>query len=130
MQRPLLLQCHFTAIHNPHPFAHLRDSTAQDLEICAGFGPANPCMTRLLGNTRITAADHFQDTRHIELDLRQHGPEYDPGDILTIFPSQSEAAVTKLLKLLGYQPDCRVRIELAEVESSLVGQHVMEVSLP
>ena len=99
----------------------------QKAQDTAGFGPANPCMARLLTNTRITAADHFQDTRHIEFDLGQDGPSYDPGDIITMCPAQDAAAVAKLLKLTGHEAHCRVRIELADAEPRSCGQHAMEV---
>ena len=86
-------------------------------------------MARFLTNERITAADHFQDTRHIEFDLGDRGPSYDPGDILTIFPSQDSAAITKLLGLIGYDIHDRVRIELADAEPDNPGQQAMEVRL-
>lgn len=86
-------------------------------------------MARLLTNIRITAADHFQDTRHIEFDLGQHGPTYDPGDIITIFPSQDRAAVAEFLKWTGYNAKCRMRIELADAEPNNSGQHAMEAGL-
>ena len=87
-------------------------------------------MAHVLTNTRITAADHFQDTRHIEFDLGQDGPTYNPGDIITIFPSQDGPAVSKLLKLTGHDARCRVLIELAETEHSQSGHRAMEVRLP
>jgi hypothetical protein len=43
-------------------------------------GPWRPYLAPVLVNRRITAADHFQDTRHIELDISGSGLAYDPGE--------------------------------------------------
>lgn len=85
-------------------------------------------MAHLKSNTRITAADHFQDTRHAEFVLGQDGPQYSPGDILTIFPSQSREDVGQLLDRLGYDPCSRIQIDLAEPEGDHAGRTTMEVS--
>lgn len=66
-----------------------------------GFGPWKPHMAKVKTNTRITSIDHFQDTRHIELDLGSSGLEYTPGDLLAIFPKTSPSAISDLLNILG-----------------------------
>lgn len=63
---------------------------------CAGLAPAGPWrpfMALLLANERLTAPDHFQDTRHLEFDLAGSGLEYEPGDTLAIFPRTPEGDV-------------------------------------
>ncbi len=72
-------------------------------------------MASLTCNTRITSADHFQDTRHLEFDLTGSGIHYAPGDLLTIFPCQSPAAVSAFLQRMNLDPDAWVRIEPAEI---------------
>ncbi|KAL0040843.1 hypothetical protein WJX79_006949 [Trebouxia sp. C0005] len=52
----------------------------------AQYGLWRPFMASLTCNTRITSAEHFQDTRHLEFDLTGSGIHYAPGDLLTIFP--------------------------------------------
>ena len=84
-------------------------------------------MARLVGNERLTAQGHFQDTRHVELDLGQDGPRYDPGDILTVLPRQDKSAVYELLCLLGMDAEARIRIELADAGSTS-GKHTAEAS--
>lgn len=37
------------------------------------YGPWRPYLSRLVCNARLTAADHFQDTRHVELELAVEG---------------------------------------------------------
>ena len=93
----------------------------------AGFGPGWPCMARLVANERLTAQDHFQDTRHVEFALGLDGPRYDPGDILTVFPRQDQSAVSQLLHLLGLDADARIRIDLADAASTS-GKHTAEAS--
>lgn len=43
------------------------------------YGAWRPYMARLAVNRRLTAASHFQDTRHLELDLEESGISYEPG---------------------------------------------------
>lgn len=59
------------------------------------FGPWRPFMAPLCVNERVTAADHFQDTRHLEFDLSGSGglQDYQPGDLLAIFPRTPAADV-------------------------------------
>lgn len=45
----------------------------------SAYGPSCPYFARMLHNRRITASSHFQDTRHIELDLGDSGLQYEPG---------------------------------------------------
>lgn len=71
-------------------------------------------MARLLKNERITAADHFQDTRHIEVDLGDSGLAYQPGDLLAVFPQQSASALRDFLHRTRLDPDEWVRIQPAE----------------
>jgi sulfite reductase alpha subunit-like flavoprotein len=53
----------------------------------ATYGPWQPFMAPLLINKRVTSANHFQDTRHIEFDISGSGQEqYQPGDLLAVFP--------------------------------------------
>ncbi len=39
------------------------------------YGPWRPYLSRLVCNARLTAADHFQDTRHVEFELAAEGDE-------------------------------------------------------
>lgn len=58
-------------------------------------------MARVLTNQRITSSDHFQDTRHIEIDLEGSGLSYEPGDLLAIVPRQDPGAVGRFLRRTG-----------------------------
>lgn len=83
-------------------------------------------MAPLTCNTRVTSADHFQDTRHLEFDLSGSGIQYAPGDLLTIFPRQPPAAVSAFLLRMNLDPDGWVQIEQAE--SSDMSQPKVQVT--
>ncbi len=73
-----------------------------------GFGPGRPYFARLLANERVTAEGHFQDVRHLELEvpsLEEGGPGYRAGDVLAIVPRQPDAAVEAFL-LVGAAVSC------------------------
>uniref|UniRef100_A0A383VDI1 NADPH-dependent diflavin oxidoreductase 1 n=1 Tax=Tetradesmus obliquus TaxID=3088 RepID=A0A383VDI1_TETOB len=78
------------------------------------YGPWQPFMAPLLINQRVTAADHFQDTRHIEFDLQGSGFDYQPGDLLAVFPRTPAADVEAALLRLGLDGDAWLRVEPAE----------------
>lgn len=77
---------------------------------CAGSGPGQPYMASVIANTRITSPAHFQDTRHIELDLAGSGISYEPGDLLNILPRQNPAAVLRFLRRTGLDAQSVVRV--------------------
>ncbi len=105
-----------TFTRQPHHPSCCLSSTAQKLSyVAAQYGLWRPFMASLTCNTRITSADHFQDTRHLEFDLTGSGIHYAPGDLLTIFPCQSPAAVSAFLQRMNLDPDAWVRIESAEI---------------
>ncbi|KAG2430599.1 hypothetical protein HXX76_010117 [Chlamydomonas incerta] len=79
----------------------------------ASYGPWRPYLARLVRNQRITAPDHFQDTRHVELDLEGSGLSYEPGDIISILPMPSEAVVDAFLARLGLDGEQWASVELA-----------------
>ncbi|GFR48013.1 hypothetical protein Agub_g9842 [Astrephomene gubernaculifera] len=78
------------------------------------YGPWRPYLARLAVNRRITAPEHFQDTRHIELDLDGSGLSYEPGDLVAILPMTATVAVDAFLQRLGLDGEAWVRLEAAE----------------
>jgi sulfite reductase alpha subunit-like flavoprotein len=59
-------------------------------------------LAKVFDNKRITAEDHFQDVRHIELKLPSK-ILYRPGDILQIMPENRKEDVDELINLLNWQ---------------------------
>ena len=82
--------------------------------IGAAYGLWRPYMAELTCNRRITSAEHFQDTRHIEFALHDSGLSYKPGDLLCIFPRQSPAAIAAFLQRTGLDANSWVCIEAAD----------------
>ena len=79
--------------------------------MCAGIGPWRPYMAPVLKNERVTAEDHFQDTRHIELGLGDSQLAYEPGALLAVFPQQDPKAVAAFCKLAQLNPDAWIKVE-------------------
>ncbi|KAL1925663.1 uncharacterized protein VTP21DRAFT_546 [Calcarisporiella thermophila] len=57
---------------------------------------------KVVKNERITASDHFQDVRHIELALDDKNVSYQPGDVLVIHPQNLPEAVSEFLDYMGW----------------------------
>ena len=70
---------------------------------------------RVTENERITATDHFQDVRHIELVPSTLAVSYNPGDSLAVFPQNSEASVKALCRHLAlpFDGNTLVRVSVA-----------------
>lgn len=50
---------------------------------------AEPFRARVLSNTRITSETHFQDVRHVTLDIKNSGIVYSPGDVVQCMPENN-----------------------------------------
>lgn len=68
-------------------------------------------MAPLLMNERVTAPEHFQDTRHIELSLGESGLTYEPGALLAVVPKQDASAVAAFCKRARLDPGDLVRVD-------------------
>ncbi|CAG8496364.1 18929_t:CDS:10, partial [Gigaspora rosea] len=56
---------------------------------------------RLVKNERVTAHDHFQDVRHIELDIDGAELRYAPGDVAVIRPKNLSEEVNEFIKMMN-----------------------------
>lgn len=68
-------------------------------------------------NARITAQDHFQDVRHVELESNK-AMNYYPGDTVSLYPTNSAKEVEYLIESQGWQDiaDKQVEIDLLDVK--------------
>ena len=99
---------------------YLMTVTEWVLKFCsaaAQYGLWHPFMAPLTCNIRVTSPEHFQDTRQIEFDLSGSGIQYAPGDLLTIFPRQSSAALSAFFKRANLVPNAWVKIEAADASN-------------
>ncbi len=75
------------------------------------WGPHRLYWAPVLLNSRITAEGHFQDVRHIVMDVAGLSQVHAPGDVLCVMPSQPASAVQAFCARCGLNPDAWVRIE-------------------
>lgn len=71
---------------------------AQDLLDIPGGLTAN-----ILSNKRLTPTTHWQDVRHLKLDVEGSQP-YLPGDVLTIYPKNFPSDVDQFLAIMDWTP--------------------------
>lgn len=83
----------------PSPRSAGGPAAAADGSQGARHSAARPFFARLLENRRLTAPDHFQDVRHLVIDLAGSGISYLPGDVLAIVPRQPAAAVAAVMQV-------------------------------
>ncbi|ORY01302.1 riboflavin synthase domain-like protein [Basidiobolus meristosporus CBS 931.73] len=100
----------------------------------------------LITNQRITSTEHFQDVRHLEMDVSQLSHQaYNPGDIADIIPKNLPEGVQAFMELMKWtdiadkplivepnQPDRRVPVRLEGVQTlrSLFENHLDIYSVP
>lgn len=65
---------------------------------------------RVSSNERVTPKTHWQDVRHLKLDLEGSHP-YVPGDVLTIYPKNFPSDVDHLLSIMDWTPIADKRIK-------------------
>lgn len=78
-----------------------------------GFSAGRPHFAVLRSNERVTAAGHAQDVRLLDLDLGGSGLQYQPGDVIAVWPQQREGSVGAFMQRCGLDPDAWVRVEAA-----------------
>lgn len=61
-------------------------------------------LATLSKNLRLTSPDHWQDTRHMELDLDQ-SIDFEPGSVCEILPENSLDDVEKLFQLMNWEDE-------------------------
>ncbi|KAL8812558.1 MAG: hypothetical protein Q9223_007261 [Gallowayella weberi] len=62
---------------------------------------AQQILVRVEENKRLTPSSHWQDVRHFNLSCTSF-VDYDPGDILTIYPQNSWHDVDQIIELMGW----------------------------
>lgn len=89
--------------------------------------PAPLVRGKVVSNHRITAADHFQDVRHLVVETPD-ALDYRPGDTLALYPPNDERSVQLLLEL---QPqwlaiaDKPLAVLTVEIEGGLIARDAL-----
>ncbi|GLC34942.1 hypothetical protein PLESTM_000256800 [Pleodorina starrii] len=98
----------------PPPPPGQQEPASPSTSLPYSYGPWRPYLARVAVNRRVTSAEHFQDTRHIELDLGESGLSYEPGDVVAVLPMTADEHVDAFLQRLGWDGEAWVRVEAAE----------------
>ena len=86
-----------------------RDAAALRERLAPAHGVNRPYMAPVVANRRLTSEEHFQDVRHLELDVSR-GLEYTAGDTALVLPRANPDRVRDFLELFALDADTVVRI--------------------
>ncbi|XP_067017223.1 NADPH-dependent diflavin oxidoreductase 1-like [Acropora muricata] len=65
----------------------------------------HPFYAKLISNHRMTAADHWQDVRLVQLDIKGSGMSHCAGDVMMVQPRNLPDVVQEFIALLALLPD-------------------------
>ncbi|XP_078382662.1 NADPH-dependent diflavin oxidoreductase 1-like isoform X2 [Oculina patagonica] len=71
----------------------------------------HPFHARLISNNRVTAADHWQDVRLVQFDIKGSGMSHSPGDVLMVQPSNLADVVQEFIAHLALEPEKKFTLE-------------------
>ncbi|XP_023253692.1 NADPH-dependent diflavin oxidoreductase 1 isoform X2 [Seriola lalandi dorsalis] len=66
---------------------------------------SHPFPARLVSNRRVTHPSHFQDVRHIELDITGSSIQFAAGDVVMMYPRNAPEDVEQFCQLLRLDPE-------------------------
>ena len=69
------------------------------------YNRKNPLIAKLKKAEMLTKEGSQKDTRHYEIDLRDSGMSFEPGDSLAVLPTNCPGVVDDLLGVLGFAGD-------------------------
>lgn len=81
---------------------------------------SNEMTGRVSQNTRLTATEHFQNIRHIELHISNIHHLYTPGDILLLRPQNKQSNVRKVLEILGLEHEAQKPFAIVEANFGIL----------
>ena len=70
-----------------------------------GYSREQPVPVRFVSRQRLNGEGSEKVTNHIEIDLRESGIVYEPGDSLGLFPENDPGLVDAILSAIGAPPD-------------------------
>lgn len=82
---------------------------------------SQPVLANVVVNKRITSEDCLQDVRHIEFDLKNSSVQYEPGDILSVLPSQDSQAIDAFLERCNLDGDALISVAVEGMKKEECG---------
>ncbi|MCG9754800.1 assimilatory sulfite reductase (NADPH) flavoprotein subunit [Shewanella insulae] len=83
----------------------------------SSFTKQKPYSAELLASQKLTGRDSDRDVRHVEIDLGESGLNYQVGDALGVWFSNSDALVTEILE--GLKLDGEAKVTLGDATLTL-----------
>ncbi|KAJ2744105.1 NAPDH-dependent diflavin reductase [Coemansia sp. BCRC 34301] len=88
----------------------------------AGLGPMESTWHAVLKSSeRITAADHFQDVRHVRFVVDDPAAEWAPGDCAVVRPQNLTDDVDSFLAAMGWANDADRPLRIAALSATALG---------
>lgn len=84
-------------------------------------------IANISSNERLTPDTHWQDVRHLKLDIEGSHP-YTPGDVLTIYPKNFPTDVDQFLAIMDWTPIADRRIKFTPSSPSVSSTASLPVS--
>lgn len=79
-------------------------------QVRPGYSRSHPVPARLIVNRRLNGEQSAKDTRHYEFDLSASELQYEPGDALGVWPTNSPELAKQLLAAVGLSGEERVTV--------------------
>lgn len=84
---------------------------------------------KLMENRRITAADHWQDVRHLTL-ASPSKHDYKPGDVLTVYPQNAPEDVQFIIQLMKWDDVADLSIQFSPNPAAHSAEHAALLPSP
>lgn len=94
----------------------------------AGYGKTNPYPAQVMVNVNLNGQGSAKETRHIEIDLRESGLSYEPGDALGVYPANNLSYVEDLLAVLGMSGEEEVTVGKETVTLRRAFTHLLDIT--
>ncbi|WP_410515155.1 assimilatory sulfite reductase (NADPH) flavoprotein subunit [Paenibacillus sp. BR2-3] len=79
----------------------------------------NPFKAEVLENLNLNGRGSDRETRHLELSLEGSNLQFEPGDLLGVYPENHPELVNSIIEALGYNPDEIVPVNKKGEEGTL-----------
>ena len=120
----------FTALRGTGTPAPAAPAAATDEPVDSGYSRKNPYPAKLCTNVLLTGEGSQKEVRHFELQLAGSGLEYEVGDALGIYPTNSPMVVERILTLLGCDGEEAVTTGAGEFPLRLALSRYFDITKP